>query len=146
LNEKTTQLILRLPENLHVWLKENIPEGGINDFIVGLIQQHVQSLKPVAPKIESNPHLEWLKKQENEIIFGNVTRGELLRKLDRNRIHYVKEIAGKLGITYKQAYNIIPLLEREGYIVKYTKRENKKESENSKEATIEDFDFNIPTH
>jgi len=50
LSEKQKGFLLRLPEDLHKWLKENIKDKTLNDFIVELIQQYRASLKPKAEK------------------------------------------------------------------------------------------------
>lgn len=60
--------MLRLPEELHKWLKENI-QGSINDFVVSLIDEKRKSvkvgeLKPSedfeAPEYEVNPEIKEL--------------------------------------------------------------------------------------
>lgn len=127
MNENTKQLIIRLPEVLHTWLKQNIPEGGINEFVVGLIQQHIQNLNPAAKVEIDSPEDNPLEKYENQIVWRNFTRKELLEKFDRNKPLTVMKVAAELGISYKEAYTyIVPWLMNEGFLIKPAKQPKKK--------------------
>jgi len=44
--EKVKQLIVRMPEDLHKWLKENVKDVSINDFMIDLLKAHIESIKP----------------------------------------------------------------------------------------------------
>jgi len=55
LSEKQKTFPLRLPEELHKWLKENVKGKTINDFLIELIEQYRASLKP---KIEEETVVE----------------------------------------------------------------------------------------
>lgn len=41
--EKLKQLIVRLPESMHTWLKENVTGQSINDFMVELLKARIQN-------------------------------------------------------------------------------------------------------
>lgn len=45
MSKKVKQFHVRIPEELHTWIKENIKDKTINDFIVGLIETHIETLK-----------------------------------------------------------------------------------------------------
>jgi len=66
--KKLKQFILRMPEEYHQWLKANVKEGEINDYLVNLLKTHIESLKPSQEKeeeeeeeVERNVEEEWRK-------------------------------------------------------------------------------------
>jgi hypothetical protein len=66
--KKLKQFILRMPPELHEWLKANVEEGKINDYLVDLLKTHIQSLKPSEQKEEEEKprdlEKEWLELQK----------------------------------------------------------------------------------
>jgi hypothetical protein len=218
---KKAVMPLRMTKELHAWLKDNIKDKPINDFVVSLIEQYRQNLKPesereIGEEPELDPEVEWGQLQmhlseeikrlltvreaivkqrdfkqfkdcfftmettldpdsgaggsydvnvfspeakqyhddleklrnsnfeefckffvaldlklsaerkreisawchgdSNEVIFKEVTRGDIYSKLPKDKPLSVKFIASKLGLSYHDAYdNIVPWILKEGW-------------------------------
>jgi hypothetical protein len=61
--DKKAVMPLRIPKELHKWLKDNIKDKPINDFIVSLIEQYRINLKPETEEPELDPEVEWAQLQ-----------------------------------------------------------------------------------
>lgn len=94
--------LLRLPDELHEWLKHNVPRGkSINDFVVDLITE-----KTGTALTESN--------KPREIVNG-FTLEDIEAMLIKEQTYEVKDIANTLGISYVKAWNLVPILREGGY-------------------------------
>jgi hypothetical protein len=50
LNEKVKQIIVRAPEQIYKWLKENVTDMSVNDYIVNLIKKDIESKSAIKEK------------------------------------------------------------------------------------------------
>jgi hypothetical protein len=92
---KLKQLIIRLPENMHTWLKDNVKDGSINDFVVNMIKAHIEGLSK-----EAAPAAEHAEKKESEEPLTDAVKNLLAV---RKHIFEFAYLADE-GVGYKQDY------------------------------------------
>ena len=114
-DEKKSQLLIRIPESLHKWLKENVKDETIADFIVKLIENHRKSLQ----EVDDNDQLTWSVRDR----FGSYASQEFWNVFQTRKRILKREDFAEFAREFKQ---------EEANIDMFTEKEQKKAVDTSK--------------